>query len=104
MKRVQKGDEVIVITGKAENKGKRGVVLQVNGDKVLVEGVNMVTHFVKPDPQTGIEGGLIQKEAPVHISNVMLYNASSGKGERVGFKIEDGKKYRVFKSDGKRVD
>lgn len=104
MKRIQKGDEVIVIAGKAENKGQRGVVLKVLDDKVIVEGLNMVAKHVKPNPQLGVEGGIQRKEAPIHISNVMLYNAASGKGDRVGFKIEDGKRFRIFKSDGKRVD
>lgn len=104
MKRIQKGDEVIVITGKAENKGQRGVVLKVLNDKVIVEGLNMVAKHVKPNPQLGVEGGIRRKEAPIHISNVMLYNAASGKGDRVGFKIEDGKRFRIFKSDGKRID
>ncbi|WP_072280808.1 50S ribosomal protein L24 [Rappaport israeli] len=104
MKRIQKGDEVIVITGKAENKGQRGVVLKVLNDKVIVEGLNMVAKHVKPNPQLGVEGGIQRKEAPIHISNVMLYNAASGKGDRVGFKIEDGKRFRIFKSDGKRID
>lgn len=104
MKRIQKGDEVIVIAGKAENKGKRGKVIAVHGDRVLIEGVNMVAKHVKPNPQLGIEGGVVKKNAAIHISNVMLYNPEKGKGDRVGFKIEDGVKYRYFKSTGQKVN
>lgn len=104
MKRIRKGDEVIVIAGKAENKGQRGKVLSVKDDRVVVEGVNRVSKHVKPNPQLGIEGGIVAKEAAIHVSNVMLYNPETGKGDRVGFTIEDGKKYRIFKSNGARVD
>ncbi|MBP3194503.1 MAG: 50S ribosomal protein L24 [Cardiobacteriaceae bacterium] len=103
MKRIKKGDEVIVIAGKADNKGKRGKVLAVHGDRVLVEGLNMVVKHVKPNPQLGIEGGIVRKEATIHISNVMLFNPATGKGDRVGFKFEDGKKVRYFKSNGALV-
>lgn len=104
MKRIRKGDEVIVIAGKAANKGQRGKVLSVKDDRVVIEGINLVTKHVKPNPRFGIEGGKITKEASIHISNVMLFNAETGKGDRVGFKFEEGKKYRVFKSNGARVD
>lgn len=104
MQRIRKGDEVIVIAGKAENKGQRGTVKSVMGDKVVVEGLNLVAKHVKPNPQLGIEGGVIKKEAPIHISNVMLFNPATGKGDRVGFKVEGDKKFRVFKSNGERVD
>lgn len=103
MKRIQTGDEVIVIAGKAENKGKRGKVLAVHGDRVVIDGVNQVSKHVKPNPQLGIEGGVVKKSAAIHISNVMLFNPETGKGDRVGFKIEDGVKYRVFKSNGAKV-
>ncbi|MBR1374984.1 MAG: 50S ribosomal protein L24 [Cardiobacteriaceae bacterium] len=103
MKRIKKGDEVIVIAGKADNKGKRGKVLAVHGDRVLVEGLNMVVKHIKPNPQLGIEGGIVRKEATIHISNVMLFNPATGKGDRVGFKFEDGKKVRYFKSNGALV-
>lgn len=104
MQRIRKGDEVIIIAGKAENKGQRGTIKSVMGDKVVVEGLNLVFKHVKPNPQLGIEGGVIKKEAPIHISNVMLYNPVTGKGDRVGFKVEGDKKFRVFKSNGERVD
>ena len=103
MKRIKKGDEVIVIAGKEDNKGKRGKVLAVHGDRVLVEGLNLVVKHVKPNPQLGIEGGIVRKEASIHISNVMLFNPATGKGDRVGFKFEDGKKVRYFKSNGATV-
>ncbi len=103
MKRIQTGDEVIVIAGKAQDKGKRGTVISVDGDRVVIEGVNQVIKHVKPNPQLGIEGGRVTKDAAIHVSNVMLYNPATGKGGRVGFKIEDGVKYRYFKADGQRV-
>lgn len=104
MQRIRKGDEVIVIAGKAENKGQRGTVKRVMGDKVVIEGLNLVAKHVKPNPQLGIEGGVIKKESPIHVSNVMLYNPATGKGDRVGFKVENDKKIRIFKSNGERVD
>ena len=96
MKRIRKGDEVIVIAGKTENKGQRGTV--------IVDGVNHVSKHVKPNRQLQTEGSILKKEAPIHISNVMLFNPSTGRGDRVGFKIEDGKKIRVYKSTGVQVD
>ena len=102
MKRIRKGDEVIVIAGKAENKGQR--VQKVIDDYVIVDGVNRVSKHVKPNRQLQTEGSILKKEAPIHISNVMLFNPSTGKGDRVGFKIEDGKKIRVYKSTGAQVD
>ena len=92
MKRIRKGDEVIVIAGKAENKGQRGTVLKVANDYVVVDGINHVFKHVKPNRQLQTEGSIVKKEAPIHISNVMLFNPSTGKGDRVGFKIESGKK------------
>ena len=104
MKRIQKGDEVIVIAGKAANKGQRGTVVSVHGDRVVVEGINLVCKHVKPNPQLGIEGGIVKKEASLHVSNVMLFNPQTEKGDRVGFKIEDGVKYRYFKSSGDKIN
>jgi large subunit ribosomal protein L24 len=102
MKKIRKGDEIIVITGK--NKGKISQVLQVvdGGEKVLVEGINVKKH-VKPNPTKGITGGVIDKAMPIHISNVAIYNSRTKKADRVGFKDEDGKKVRIFKSDGNLV-
>ena len=104
MKRIRKGDEVIVIAGKTENKGQRGTVLKVIDNYVIVDGVNHDSKHVKPNRQLQTEGSILKKEAPIHISNVMLFNPSTGRGDRVGFKIEDGKKIRVYKSTGVQVD
>lgn len=104
MKRIQKGDEVIVIAGKKGNKGARGTVLAVMGEKVLIQGVNQVAKHVKPNPQLGIEGGIVRKEAPIHVSNVMLFNPKTGKGDKVSFKVEGDVKYRVFRSTGEKVN
>ncbi len=99
MQRIRKGDEVIVIAGK--DKGKKGVVTARNDDRhITVEGVNVVVKAVRPNPMTGVEGGLSNKTLPIDQSNVMLFNPATGKGDRVGFKIVDGKKVRVFKSNG----
>lgn len=103
MKRIKKGDQVIVIAGK--DKGRQGTVLKVTGDSVLVEAVNMVKKHTKPNPMAGVEGGIVEKEMPLNISNVMLFNSMTNKGDRVGFKIlEDGRKVRYFKSNGEVVD
>ena len=104
MQRIKQGDEVIVITGRS--KGQTGKVLKVLKDgRLLVNGVNTVKKHVKPNPQLEENGGIKTQEAPIQASNVMLYNAASGKGERVGFKVtEDGRKVRVFKSNGEQVD
>ena len=103
MNRIKKGDHVVVTAGK--DKGKRGDVVSVSGDKVVVSNVNLVKRHTKPNPQAGQPGGVIEREAPIHISNVMLFNPASGKGERVGIKVlEDGRKLRVFRSSGEAVD
>lgn len=105
MRKIRSNDEVVVITGK--DKGRRGKILQVLVDegKVLVQGINRVKKHVKPNPNAGVQGGIIEKEMPMDISNVMLVNPATGKGDRVGFKLlDDGKKIRVFKSNGERVD
>ncbi len=104
MRKIRREDDVIVITGK--DKGKRGKVVRVYGDeRVLVSGVNVVKRHTKPNPQLGIAGGIVEKEAPVAISNVAIYNAAANKADRVGFKVlEDGRKVRVFKSNGEQID
>lgn len=104
MKRIRKGDEVIVIAGKKENKGRRGEVLAVEGERLTIKGVNLITKHVKPNPHLGVEGGIEKKEAPIHVSNVKIFNAATGKGDRVGFRFEDGKKVRFFKSNGAKID
>ncbi|HEX7044890.1 MAG TPA: 50S ribosomal protein L24 [Burkholderiales bacterium] len=104
MQKIRKGDQVIVLAGR--DKGKRGAVIRVlPDDRVLVEGVNMVKRHTRPNPQRNVTGGIIDKEAPIHISNVALYNPNTGKGERVGFRtLEDGRKVRYFKKSGEVVD
>ncbi len=103
MNRIKKGDQVVVIAGK--DKGKRGDVVRVAGDKVVVANINVIKRHTKPNPQAGQPGGVIEREAPIHISNVMLFNPASGKGERVGIKVlEDGRKLRVFRSSGEAID
>jgi large subunit ribosomal protein L24 len=99
MGKIRKNDEVIVLTGK--DKGKRGIVKQrVDVDHVLVEGVNVAKKATRPNPMTGATGGIIDKLMPIHMSNVALFNAATGKADRVGFKDADGKKVRVYKSNG----
>ncbi len=104
MEKIRKGDEVVVITGK--DKGKRGtVVLRVDGEHVVVEGVNRAKKHVKPNPMKGVAGGIVDKDMPIHISNVALFNAATKKAERVGIKVlDDGRKVRVFKSNGELVN
>ena len=101
MDKIRKNDEVIVLTGK--DKGKRGVVQQrVDAEHVIVEGVNVAKKATKPNPMTGVTGGIVDKTMPIHVSNVALVNAA-GKADRVGFKDVDGKKVRIFKSNGEEV-
>ena len=103
MNRIKKGDQIIVIAG--ADKGKKGEVVRVAGDKVVVQNINIIKRHTKPNPQAGQAGGIIEREAPIHISNVMLFNSAAGKGDRVGFKVlEDGRKVRVFRSSGEALD
>jgi large subunit ribosomal protein L24 len=104
MQRIRQGDEVIVIAGK--DKGRRGNVTRVlPGGKLVVEGVNVARKHQRPNPQANQPGGIIEKETPIEPSNVMLYNATTGKGDRVGRrKLQDGRKVRYFKSNGEVVD
>ena len=105
MRRIRKGDDVVVRTGK--DSGKRGTVLKVlpESGKVVVENVNIVKKHTKPNPQRGISGGIMEKEMPIHASNVMLYNPQIKKADRVGFRtLEDGRKVRIFKSTSEAVD
>lgn len=102
MNRIKKGDQVVVIAGK--DKGRQGEVLRVAGDRVFVSNVNVVKRHTKPNPQIGQAGGVIEREASIHISNVMPYNPASGKGERVSIKVlEDGRRVRVFRSNGEAI-
>nr|WP_257644237.1 50S ribosomal protein L24 [Luteimonas salinisoli] len=103
MNRIKKGDQVIVTAGK--DKGKKGDVVRVLGDKVVVSNINIVKRHTKPNPQANQPGGVIEREAPIHVSNVMPFNPASGKGERIGTKVlEDGRRIRVFRSSGEAVD
>jgi len=103
MNRIKKGDQVIVIAG--ADKGKKGTVSRVAGDKLFVENINMVKRHTKPNPQAGQPGGIVEREASIHSSNVMVLNPATGKGERVGFKVlGDGRKVRVFRSSGEALD
>ena len=103
MRKIRKGDQVVVITGK--DKGKRGTVLRVLEEKVVVENVNIAKKHVRPNPMRGEQGGIVDKEMPLHVSNVALYNPTTGKADRVGMRmLDDGRKVRVFKSNGEVVD
>jgi len=104
MQRIRKGDDVTVIAGK--DKGRRGTVLSVLSDgKMLVQNINMIKKHQRGNPQQGTQGGIIEREAPIQASNVMLYNPATGKGDRVGFRVlEDGRKVRFFKSNNEVVD
>ena len=102
MEKIRKGDEVIVLTGK--DKGKRGVVQQrVDAQHIVVDGINVAKKAVKPNPMTGTTGGIVDKLMPIHVSNVALFNAATGKADRVGVKLVDGKRVRVYKSTGEAV-
>lgn len=103
MNKIRKGDQVIVLTGR--DKGKHGVVAaRVDDDHVTVDGVNIVKKHVKPNPMKGTTGGVVEKAMPIHQSNVAIFNAASGKADRVGIKLlADGKKVRVYKSSGEEI-
>jgi large subunit ribosomal protein L24 len=104
MKKIRKGDTVVLIAGR--DKGRRGAVIEVLADdRVRVEGLNMVKKHQRPNPQAGQQGGIIEREAPLHVSNVLLFNPATQKGDRVGFRsLADGRKVRVFKSNDEVVD
>ncbi len=104
MNKIRKGDEVVVIAGK--DKGRRGTVLQVlQDDRLLVEGVNIVKKHQKPNPNMGVQGGIVDREMPLDISNVLVFNPKTKKGERVGIRVnDDGSKERIFRSSGETVD
>ncbi len=104
MHRIRKGDQVVVLTGK--DRGKRGTVLRVlENDRVVVENINVAKRHTRPNPMRGAQGGIVEKEMPIHVSNVALFNSAAKKGDRVGFRtLEDGRKVRYFKSNGEVVD
>ena len=104
MNRIKKGDQVGVTTGNKKIKGQTGEVLRVDGERVFVSNLNLIKRATKPNPQAGQPGGMIEREASIHISNVMLLNPATGKGERVATKIlENGKRIRVFRSSGEAI-
>ena len=104
MNKIRKGDEVVVRTGK--DKGRRGTVLQIfEDDRILVEGVNLAKKHTKPNPNVGEQGGIVDKAMPLDISNVLVFNPKSKKGERVGIRVnDDGSKERIFRGTGEVVD
>jgi len=103
MQKIKKDDQVIVITGK--DKGKTGTVTRLMDDgRLYVSGINMIKRHTKGNPQMGQPGGIVEKEAPIQASNVAIYNSATNKADRVGIKIEDGQKTRIFKSTGEAID
>ena len=103
MLKIKRDDEVIILAGK--DKGKRGKVRTVlDNNKVIVGGINMVKKHTKPNPQAGVAGGIVEKEAPIQVSNVAIFNPNSNKADRVGFKVDGGSKQRIFKSSGEAID
>ena len=99
MSKLKKDDQIVVIAGK--DKGKRGTIQKVlDNGHVLVAGVNVVKKHTKANPQMGVQGGIVEREAPIDISNVAIFNPATNKADRVGFKVQDGKKIRVYKSNG----
>ena len=103
MLKIKRDDEVIVIAGR--DKGKRGKVVRVLAERVIVSGINMIKKHQKPNPQAGVAGGIIEKEASIHTSNVAIYNSKTKQADRVGFKVLDnGNKVRVFKSNGEALE
>lgn len=104
MKKIRRDDEVVVIAGR--DKGKRGDVTRILDDeRIYVSGVNVIKRHTKANPQMGQPGGIIEKEAPIHVSNVAIYNRKTNKADRVGFKVlDDGRKVRIFRSSGEEID
>ncbi len=104
MQKIKQNDEVIVLKGR--DRGKRGKILRIMDDgRAMVGGINMVKRHTKPNPNLGVAGGIIEKEAPIQRANLAIYNAASDKADRVGFKLlEDGKKVRIFKSNQEMID
>ena len=102
MLKIKRDDEVIILAGK--DKGKRGKVRKVlDNNKVIVAGINMVKKHTRPNPQAGVAGGIVEKEAPIQVSNVAIFNSATGKADRVGFKVEGDSKIRIFKSSGEAI-
>ena len=103
MRKIKRDDEVIVLTGR--DKGKRGKVQKVlDNDRLLVTGVNMVKKHTRPNPQMGVAGGIVEKEAPIQVSNVAIFNPATNKADRVGIKVDGDTRVRVYKSSGEAID
>jgi large subunit ribosomal protein L24 len=103
MSKIKRDDDVIVLTGK--DKGKRGKVVKVQDNgRMIVTGINMIKKHTKPNPQAGVAGGIVEKEAPIQGSNVAIFNSATNKADRIGFKVDGDKKVRIFKSTGEAVD
>ncbi|MBV8743381.1 MAG: 50S ribosomal protein L24 [Sinobacteraceae bacterium] len=103
MNKIRKGDQVVVLSGR--DKGRRGAVLQVRGEQILVESINRVKRHTKPNPQAGRQGGIVEKEMPLALSKVAIWNPGAKKADRIGFKtLTDGKRVRFFKSNGEMID
>ena len=104
MAKIKRDDEVVVLAGK--DKGKRGTVRTiVDSNRVIVSGVNMIKKHTKPNPQMGVAGGIVEKEAPIQVSNIAIFNPTTSKGDRDGYQtLEDGKKVRIYKSSGEQID
>jgi large subunit ribosomal protein L24 len=103
MAKIKRDDEVIVLAGK--DKGKRGKVRKVlDADRVIVSGVNMIKKHTRPNPQAGVQGGIIEREAPIQVSNVAIFNPETNRADRIGYRVDGGKKVRVFKSSGAEID
>jgi len=103
MLKIRSEDEVVVLAGK--DKGKRGKVRKVlDNGKVLVSGINMIKKHTKPDPQAGVAGGIVEKEAPIQASNIAIFNPGTSKADRVGIKVEGDRKVRIYKSNGEEID
>ncbi|MBS1632633.1 MAG: 50S ribosomal protein L24 [Bacteroidetes bacterium] len=103
MQKIRKGDDVVIIAGK--DKGKRGTVLRaIETDRLIIQGINLVKKHQKPNPATGVTGGITNKEASIHISNVAIYNFTSKKADKVGFKLSENNKVRVFKSTNQQIE
>ena len=101
--KIKRDDEVVILAGK--DKGKRGKVRKVLADnRLVVAGVNMMKKHTRPNPQMGVAGGIVEKEAPIQVSNVAIFNPATNKADRVGYKVEEGSKVRIFKSTGEAID
>ena len=103
MRKIKRNDEVVILAGK--DKGKRGKIQKVlDNDRVLVSGINLVKKHTKPNPQAGVQGGIVEQEAPLQVSNVAIFNPTTNKADRVGFKVDGDTKVRIFKSSGDTID